>query len=294
MKVKLKQTADEAAASIGLGKYGRSVLPGTFQMLQPAQDASGRWITGLDEDSPRLRKELFGDEYIEAKQKIKEERESLEEVTGYNLKATSDFWNDYRIRINGDRMFDLDVPADRIEYKVLIANEFAAPNQDVVNEPQYSNVKFYISRTEEEESSKAKVKKERNNAIYELTKVAENKNRLLILAKYLYGNQISDDATMDSLYNLLSDYIVDDKKGTEIRKFNVAVNKTTEELQIKIVVDEADKAHIIRQRDGNWQRGNITLGKTLAEAVNFLSKIENSNELASIMEEVRERRILSY
>src|SRR5690606_15279476 len=111
---------------------------------------------------------------------------------------------------------------------VLVANHYAAPNADLINDPDYNGVKFYLSRTEEEESTKAKVKKEKNKAIAELTKIEENKNRLLILAKFLFGNSISDDITMDSLYNLLSDLINDDKKGADIRRFIEAAAKSTE------------------------------------------------------------------
>jgi hypothetical protein len=288
MIVSLKQTPDQSAESVGLSKYNKSVLPNTFQMYQPYFH-NGRWFTGLDEDSVELRKRP---DYAEKKEEVKELRESLEKVTGLDLKATSSYWDNYRISFSGGLTLDLDNPEDRIRYHVLTANNFAAPNADLVNQPEYNNAKFYLSRTEEEESNKAKVKRSKNQAIAELTKIEENKNRLLILAKFIFGNAISDDATMDSLYNLLSDYINDDKKGADIRKFNDAVQMTTEQLQIKITIDEAIRFNVIRQRDGVYQRGNITLGKDTAEVLRFLSKVENSGEFASIMEEVREKRIM--
>jgi len=291
MFIKLKQSPDESASSIGLNKYGKSMLPGAFQILQPAKDKSGRWITGIDEDATKLRKELSGDEYIEVRDSLKEERESLERATGLDLSATSKYWDDYFIRISGDRMFDLDFPADRIDYKVLLANQYAAPNLESISSPEYNHVKFYLTDDASEESNKATIKKEKNRAIAELTKIEENKNRLFIIAKFIFANSISDEITTDSLYNMLSDYIMDDKKGKDIRKFNSVVDKTTEELQIKITVDEANRFHVIRQRDNVWQHGNITLGKSLEDVVKYLSKVENSNELGSIIEEVREKRL---
>lgn len=287
MKVIVKQSPDQSADSIGLGKLGRSVLPGTFQSFQPGQ-RNGRWLTGLDEDALELKKSPdYEKEYL----RIKELRESLEQATGLELHATSSFWDDYRVTFRNTIVLDLETPKDRIIYQVLVANQFAAPNADITNDPEYVNTKFYLSRTEEEESTKAKIKREKNKAIAELTKIEENKNRLLIIAKYIFGNSISDDATIDSLYNLLADHIDGDKKGADVRRFNETIAKSTEELQIKIAIDEAIRFNVIRQRDGVLQRGNITLGKDIAEAERFLSKIENSGELASIMEETREKRI---
>jgi len=289
MLVQLKQAPDSAAQSVGLDRYNRSVMPNTFQSFQP-YCRNGRWWTGLDEDDPDLRK---GDpkEYELRKQTIKEEREALEKLTGLDLRATSTYWETYRVIFKGNLTLDLENPADKIRYHVLVRNNFAAPNPDAMSDPEYVNVKYAFSRTGEEESNKAKIKKEKNRAIAELTKIEENKNRLLILGKFIFGNQISEDITTDSLYNLLSDFIEGDKKGADIRKFIAATERTTEELQVKITVDEAERYKVIRLREGNYQRGNITLGRSIPEVVKYLSNIENSHELSSIMEEVREKKL---
>lgn len=293
MIVKVKQSPDASAASIGLNRYNRSVFPNTMQGFQPYKTKGGRWVTGLDENAPEILKLKAVDakQYKEVFERVKEERESLELLTGEDLSATSKFWDDFIVLFRNEIILDLDDPMDKIRYRVMVANNYAAPNPDVVEAPEYVNTKFYISRTEEEESNKAKVKREKNRAIAELTKIEENKNRLLVIAKYIFGNNISDSITMDALYNMLSDYISNDKRGADIRTFLTAVEKPTEDIQIKLTIDEAIKLNIIRLSGGVYQRGSITYGKDVPAMIKYFSKADNSGELASIMEAVKEKKL---
>jgi hypothetical protein len=98
--------------------------------------------------------------------------------------------------------------------------------------------------------------------------------------------------SQDGIYNLLRSGIENDKEGTIVRKFNEATSKTIEELQFKLILDEAIARHVIRIREGYYQRGNATYGKTIKDVLKFLSSPENANEFASIKEEVEEKRVL--
>jgi hypothetical protein len=60
----------------------------------------------------------------------------------------------------------------------------------------------------------------------------------------------------------------------------------------KLIVDEAIAKHVIRIREGYFQRGNATYGKTMKDVLKFLSSPENANEFASVKEEVEEKRAL--
>jgi hypothetical protein len=96
----------------------------------------------------------------------------------------------------------------------------------------------------------------------------------------------------NSIYNILRSQIESDKDGTIVRKFNEATSKTIEELQYKLVIDDAVAKHVIRIREGYYQRGNATYGKSMKEVVSYLSSPENANEFASIKEELEEKRSL--
>jgi hypothetical protein len=292
MLIEIKQDADQSAKALGLHKHNRSKFPGTFEVVQPGRTPDNRWVTGLDEDAISINK--ISDPVLRAqrKEEIREIREELERLTGHDLRATSDFWNTFYIKIVEKLALNFDIPTDRIKYYVLLANNFAAPELEAKENPDFNNAKFYMHRAENEEGTKAVKSRERDKAVADLYTMYDNKNRLLLIGKYMLGSKVKDSMTQDAVYNLLRDSIQADKDGSVVRKFNEATSKTVEELQYKLIVDEAVARHVVRIRDGYYQRGNATYGKTIKEVVKFLSSPENANEFASIKEEVEEKRVL--
>lgn len=289
--IEVKQTPDQSAQSIGLDKYQRSKFPTVFEIMQPGKTAAGRWITGLDEDAVSVN--TIADPILrqQRKEEILETREELQRLTGLDLSATSKYWETYLIKIVDKLGLNFDLPQDRIKYYVLLANDYAAPELDARNNPDLINTKFYVHRTETEESSKAIKSKERDKAIHDLYAMKDNKNKLVLIGKFVYnGNKVKESMSPDAIYNILRDGLTNDKEGTIIRKFNEATSKTIEELQYKLVIDEAIIKHVIRVRENYYQRGNATYGKTMKDVIKFLSSPENANEFASIKEELEEKR----
>jgi hypothetical protein len=290
--VEIKQTPDLSAQMIGLDKHGRSKFPGTFEVIQPAKGPDGRWITGIDEYALSIKS--ISDPILreQRQEEVRGIREELERTTGYNLSATSDFWNTYYIKIVEKLALNFDIPQDRIKYYVLLANGDAAPELEARNNPDFIHTKFYMHRSENEEGQKAVKSRERDKAIADLYTMYDNKSKLVIIGKYVLGNKVKETMSQDGVYNLMREAIQTDKEGTVVRKFNEATSKTIEELQYKLIIDEAVTRHVIRIREGYYQRGNATYGKTLKDVVKFLSSPENANEFASIKEEVEEKRVL--
>jgi hypothetical protein len=295
MLIEIKQTPDQTAASIGLDKPGngnRSKLPGCFEYIQPAKSTDGRWITGIDEKSTFIRS-IQDPELRKIKEaEVKAIREELELLTGWNLSATNDeFWGSYYIKIT-DRDHDklvlqFDNPKDKIKYYALIANGIA-PDMGATSSPDFAFSKFYVSREQEEVGDKVIKSRLKDKATSELYKMYDNKQKLLLIGKYLLGAKIKDEMSIDSIYNSIRDFISNDKeKG--VGKFLECTSKTVEELQYKLILDEAIIKHVIRIRDGYYQRGNVTYGKTLSESLIFLSSIENQGEFLSIKEELDEK-----
>lgn len=290
--IEIKQIPDESAAGVGLSKYNMSKFPNCYDSFQAGIGVDGRWITGLDEDSRLINQ--IPDQLLKSqkKEEILKRRLELENITGLDLSAKSSFWDSYFIKINGRKILNFDNPRDRIDYYVLIANNYVIPDINDASHPKYAGCKFYLSRTEEEESSKAVKAKEKNKCIVLLEAMSENKPRLTLVCKFLFGSLIKAEASADSLYNLLYNFIEEDKKGERVRQFLKVAERTTEELNFKISVDEAIRYGVIRYREGYYQRGNATYGRTLDDTVTYLSKIENTAEFASIIEETNEKRIL--
>lgn len=290
--VEVKQTPDQSAQSIGLDKYNRSKFPATFEIVQPGKTPDGRWVTGLDEGSVMLQR--IADPVLRAErvEEVRGMREELERLTGIDLSANSKYWETYFIKIIDKLALNFDNPHDRVKYYVLLANDYAAPELEARNNPDYINTKFYVHRTETEEGQKAVKGKERDKAVSTLYAMANNKNKLLLIGKYVIGQKVKDSMSEDGIYNLLRENLLNDKDGSTTRKFNDATSKTIEELQYKLVVDEAVSKHVIRIREGYYQRGNATYGKSMKDVIKFLSSPENANEFASIKEELEEKRAL--
>jgi hypothetical protein len=261
-------------------------------VLQPGKTADGRWVTGMDEDAISVKSITDPELREKRKEEIKEVREELERLTGQNLSATSDYWNTYYIRIVDKLALNFDNPNDRVKYYILLANNYAAPELEAKSNPEFLNSKFYMHRAENEEGQKAVKSRERDKAVADLYAMYDNKPKLVLIGKYILGSKVKDSMSQDGIYNLLRSGIENDKEGTIVRKFNEATSKTIEELQFKLILDEAIARHVIRIREGYYQRGNATYGKTIKDVLKFLSSPENANEFASIKEEVEEKRVL--
>lgn len=290
--VEIKQVPDLAAQTLGLDKYDKSKFPGTFEILQAGQGPDGRWITGIDEDAVSVKS--IKDPELREKLRVekKELREELERLTGLDLSAKSDFWASFFVRIVDKLALNFDIPMDRIKYHVLLANKFSAPELEAKSDPDYIGAKFYMHRSDTEDQQKAVKTRERDQAIHDLFALYDNENKLKLIGKYILGTKIKDSMKKDSVYNLLRDELTNDKEGTVTRKFAEAMSKTIEELQYKLIIDEAIARHVIRIREGYYQRGNATYGKTMKEVIKFLSSPANVNEFASVKEEVEEKRSL--
>lgn len=290
--IEVKQTPDQSAQSIGLDKYNRSKFPSVFEIMQPGKTPDGRWVTGLDDRATSLNQ--IKDPVLQAqrREELRELREELERLTNLDLSATSKYWETYFVKIVDKLALNFDLASDRIKYYVLLANDYAAPELDARNNPDLINTKFYVHRTETEEGSKALKSKERDKAIAALYGMSENKNKLVLIGKYIHGTKVKDSMSADNIYNILRDSLAADKDGSIVRKFNEATGKTVEELQYKLIIDEAVAKHVIRIRESYYQRGNATYGKSMKEVIKFLSSPENANEFASIKEELEEKRAL--
>lgn len=290
--VEVKQSPDKSAQMLGLDKHGRSKFPGTFEILQAGRTPDGRWVTGIDEEALSINKIKDNELREQKKEEVKAIREGLEKVTGLDLKATSQFWATYYVKLSDKKALNFDNPLEKIQYYLLLANKFSAPEQEATVDPDYMHTKYYMHRNETEAVQKAVKSRDRDKAIVDLYALYNNPAKLTIVAKYIIGSKVKKDMSADAIYNMLRDELTKDKEGTVVRKFAEASGKTIEELQYKLVIDEALERHVIRLREGYYQRGNATYGKTMKETVAFLSSIEHSDEFASIKEEVEEKRAL--
>lgn len=286
-KVAIRQIPDSAAEATGLSKEKRSKMPGTSDFLQAAMAPNGRFITGIDEEGYDL--VLVEDK--ELVQKLKEERKSLREALeksiSEDLSGTSKFWETFGVRIHSDQELLLNQinPIDVIKYHLLISNGYAAPSKEFAGHPEYRGSKYYCFVEEKEEEQDISTQKKRDQARSELYKLSENDELMLLIAQVLIGERIKKGMKSNTIYKHLSDY-VNSVDGDNITKFLKIIKTPIEDLVFRRTIDVAVKKKIINFKEGYYQRGQVTLGRSINDVYLNLKKPEFATEFISIQEEL--------
>lgn len=281
--IEIRELVDRSASLVGLGKYNRSKIPNTAHVVYARQGADGRYITGIDESSVTLQK--IKDSTMREKEirRRRELRSRLEKMLNVNLDAASVFWETFKIDLGTTRLLSLGNPKDQLKYEFLVANEFVAPDEASASSPVYSNCKFYIYRKDVSDSEKVSKQKTIDLAKTEWLKISDNNAKAKLYAFYCLGNKFSADYSPDTRYGMMSDWLSELNNAS---KFLDIIKLKPEELQAKILVDFALVKNVIRVREGYYQRGNATYGRSPEETVRFLQYAENANEFESLRQEL--------
>lgn len=275
--------------NLGLENYGRSKFPNCYDAIQPALGRDGRWKTGLDELAVEILAIKDSETRKDAQQSIKAERVSLEEITGFDLSGKSKYWETYFVKIDPERQLDMAVASDRIAYHVIIANKMAAPSIREGKHPEFKNSKYYVFRDYDDVSDRVERRKRQDEATVLLTDLMKTPDKAIIIGRYLELN-VSNNTPQNNVYDAFRVFLDNDDKDGTVERFIAAAEMPIEDVNVKLTFDEALKLNVIRQRDGYFQRGNVTLGRDPKDALAFLKDIKNSGELLSIMDEIDVKR----
>jgi hypothetical protein len=287
--VRFKENASTARPNLGLEKEGRSKFPGCVDLIQPAIGRDGRWKTGMDDLAYSVLSIRNSEERTALQEKLRRERKEIEELTGLNLDARSEFWDTYLVEVNGNTVLDLTNPLHRIKYHVLLASDDVAPSLKETFNVDYLYAKYYVAREFEEVQDEMSKKMRYNDAIYAMKDLLKTPDKALLIGQYLDLN-IKATTPPDNVYALFQNFIDQDEKLGSIDRFTHALELSPEEINIKLIYADAIRFNVIRLRDGLYQRGNITLGRTPGEVIKFLEDVKNSSELLSIQEEVEMKK----
>lgn len=287
-KVTIKQIPDGTAVLTGLHKYERSKMPGTMDSVPATLGPDGRFITGFDENAYDIQFIEDKEERAKISQERKDLREFLEKQTGTaDLSATSSFWDTFRVQLhaNSELILNKTNPMDVIRYHVLVSNGYAAPDKASAAKPEYLSCKFYCYVEERADAEDVTTFRLRDIARSELVRLSENDDHLRIVLQYLIGDKVKKGMKPDTLYRMGSEYI-NSKDSDNIKKFTKAAKLEADELQFKIAIDTAVRRKVIKLKEGYFQRGQVTLGKSLPEVYTNLKKPEYAAEFLSIQEEL--------
>lgn len=290
-KVIIKQLADDNQAAINLAKYNRSRFPHCSDTFQVAQLSDGRYITGLDPNGP----DVVGIKDEQERERIAEERQELATQLGLrlskDLSSRSEFWSEFLMPLSTDQdlILNRSNPMHVVMYHALVANGYVAPSKEAASKPQYLASKYYCHVDDVEANNKVSTSKQRDQARAELYKIAENRDKMLLVGLYLDGTRYKKTMKENTLYSMLSDFIDDAKNPENVEKFIRTVKLPTEDLQYKVTIDTAIRKKIIRFRDGQYYRGGVNLGRNAVEVLKNLKMPDYANEFISIHEEVNGR-----
>lgn len=276
----IKQLPDDYADAMGLSKYNRSRMPGTFDRFSAGINQDGRYATNLDEESATVP--------LEKKEEVKALRESLSKKINKDISGVSDFWKDFSVIIYSDRpkIFNTEIPQDIISFNMLVANKYIAPSKEAAATPEYKDSQYYAYTEESEINEEVSSRKLRDKAIVELSKIGENKEKMLLYGQYLEGLKYSDKLKENDLYKLLRAYI-EDKDVKNATNFLAALKEPIEKLQVKAIIDRSLKQHLITRSNAGkksqvYQYGTVTLGTTLEEVYRNLCLPDFASELLAL------------
>lgn len=288
-KVVIKQIPDSSNQSAyGLEKYNRSKFPGCTEAFQVALLPDGRYLTGLDPNGYEL---SFIKDPAEREKKV-QERISISDnlkklLPNVDLSPMSEFWSEFKIVMSTDSDLTLTKysPIDIVKYYALVSNGIVAPSKDEIGNPYYRDAKYYCSVEEVEELERFSVQKLKDQATYELVKIGQNKDLMLLIGKYLEGTRYKDNMLPTTLYTNLSNFI-HSKDAENVTKFLKAIALPLEDLQFKVTIDTALRKKIIKFTNGQYTRGAANLGKTVPSVIANLKLPEFAAEFAQIYEEI--------
>lgn len=311
---------DPNMSNLGLEKYGMSLHEGVFHDEQLAcieRNGIMRYLTGLNEFAPEVK--LISDpEKREAK--IKEIRKvvaQLERELAANIvdpedekfwdKVTllkhnnHDFWNRINLRC-GNQPLILDPekdPYDLIKVYAIEAGGFAmvAPSYEAARSMAVSP-KFFLDKYVETVSTTTEVKKLRNKALSELTKLFDkNQNKLFYIAKAVDANstQYKKSTPNDVIYDNMDKFVngegVEPNKKRAAQTFLDACALDMETLKIKAIIKDSTFYKFIHPKSDGFiyeMESGANMGRNASDCIEYLKNPLQDSILLSLTKKVEQ------
>ena len=284
-----KEPGKENTMTNSLARNNKTRAPGTGVTFLPHKLLDGRYATGLDEDSPMIKRQFATKEEQEAERaRIKALRLKLEEATGLDLGPRSSFW-DYKLDgvdgkahvstvklVDGDNLFDFANVYKQIDFNWLKNHPRIASSYEAFMRGDYGpDVQFYVHDEEVENQRAYMRKKEINTAISKLDSMSPDKRKKLAR---LMGLPVSDSSREDFVYNQLDNLIkqTDFKEGryknrSTVAIFNQFADMDNDKIEIKNLIEEAVLHSIYRIKGDMVYEGEVKVAETREDLANVIA-----------------------
>lgn len=290
-----------------LRQRGMSRGPGTTKMMFPYKELSGKYRTGLDENSKSILK-ISDDQLRKMEQKrIKELREKLEKETGIDLSPTSDYYNHTSkkpgphvqvVRLaDGDNIFNLDDPWQYITYLWLSADPRIATSLASYERGEYSHeTQYYVNDEEVESAIQYKKKKTANDAVVKFDSWSLEKRKKIAR---LLDLPVTDGTREEIVYNLVDNFLKSAQVQTGVHKgkdpikiFTLYADLRDDVLYTKDLVEQAFKHHIYREKKGGRiYEGELEVYRDKQELIDHLLDENNQEDILELEKKLKVKKL---
>jgi len=299
--------------NMGLENYGMALYDGVWHEENLAcleMNGVKRYVTGLNEFAPEVKKLSPGEKEIKIKE-IRKVVSELEKDLAANvvdpedkdfwnkltlLKPDNDaFWSKISIRCGNDPVF-LDPttdPYDLIKLYAIKAGGFSIVAKSLKDAKKQNPIpKFYLDSEEESIATRTEYTKLRNKALVALEDMYnKNTSKLLYVAKIVDydSTQYTKSTPTDVLYENMDMFINGDgtetSKKLSAEKFIQASKLTMKDLKVTAIVKDCMYYKFITKKGSGWIEtldSNVKLGKIPEEVSAFLKNPDNEEVLNNL------------
>lgn len=247
-----------------------------------------RYLTGYDENHPDVLN-LPQEESLAKQKEILEERAWLEKELGVNLHHTNEeFWSVLPIILDGSKVYNTRNPMDRIIVRAIEAGHIIPVSKDDLNDPLFKAANFYLGKEYEDVEDKNQKRNRERTLVIELTKLLDNFDYAVEVAKYLNIAGVSDKMPKANLDDMLSEFL--ERKASNKDAFLDVVKEKQEFVRLFNQFKNFKQKGLVRFEDGRWKAGKVSLGKTEKESVKKLlsANPDMQAELSRLLEDYKE------
>lgn len=296
-----------------LRQRGMSRAPGTTKMMLPFKELSGKYRTGLDENAKHLLR-IEDESLRKAEQKkIKDLREKLQELTGLDLSATSEYYN-YTSKkpglhvqpvklSDGDNIFNLNIDDPKIDlvgvitYYWLSADPRIASSLAAYERGEYPHdTQYYVNDEDVESTLQYKKKKNSNDAIIKFDSWSLEKRRKIAR---LLDLPVSENTREEVVYNLVDNFLKSPQvsggshKGKDpIKIFTLYADLKDDLLYVKDIVEQAFRHQIYKEKKGGRvYEGELEVYRDKQELIDHLIDENNQEDLLELEKKLKVKKL---
>jgi hypothetical protein len=297
----------------GLAAVGMTRIPGTGVFKYPYKELDGQYRTGLDPNAAYIKRISDPLEKEMEIERVTTLRAKLESALGdINLGPRSPFWN-YGLStstedtlhvqavklLDGDNFFDLTNPLQELAFAWLRVHPTIASSYQAWERGEYpADTQFFVADDEIENAVIYKKKQLINKAIVKFDSMTPEKKRKVAR---LLGLPVTDDTKEEVVYNLVDNVL----KQTEfangkfqglnpVEVFGRFADMKENLLHIKDLVKQSVIHSIYRIKpNGKVYEGEFEIAKDEEDLIKFLADDDNQDELITLEQKLKTKKLAS-